>query len=51
MYFTFTLYYINVECFQEQLAIFLAGNGEREKLTPRSTYQQREQISPINGVN
>ncbi|XP_013137806.1 PREDICTED: lipid storage droplets surface-binding protein 1 isoform X2 [Papilio polytes] len=33
------------------LAIFLAGNEEREKITPRSTYAQRDDLSAINGVN
>ncbi|XP_052758168.1 lipid storage droplets surface-binding protein 1 isoform X2 [Galleria mellonella] len=34
----------------EHLAIFLAGNEEREKITPRSAYNQREDLA-INGVN
>ncbi|KAM3966924.1 LOW QUALITY PROTEIN: lipid storage droplet-1 [Aphomia sociella] len=34
----------------EHLAIFLAGNEEREKIPPRSTYDHREDLA-INGVN
>ncbi|XP_059054642.1 lipid storage droplets surface-binding protein 1 isoform X2 [Achroia grisella] len=34
----------------EHLAIFLAGNEEREKIPPRSAYDQREDLA-INGVN
>ncbi|XP_026330170.1 lipid storage droplets surface-binding protein 1 isoform X2 [Hyposmocoma kahamanoa] len=34
----------------EHLAIFLAGNEEREKIAPRSTYEQRDDLA-INGVN
>ncbi|KAJ8724609.1 hypothetical protein PYW08_016083 [Mythimna loreyi] len=34
----------------EHLAIFLAGNEEREKIAPRSTYEQRDD-SAINGLN
>lgn len=35
----------------EHLAIFLAGNEEREKIAPRSAYEQRDDVSSINGVN
>ncbi|XP_049870746.1 lipid storage droplets surface-binding protein 1 isoform X2 [Pectinophora gossypiella] len=35
----------------EHLAIFLAGNEEREKIAPRSTYEQRDEMAAINGVN
>ncbi|KAL0831790.1 hypothetical protein ABMA28_001328 [Loxostege sticticalis] len=35
----------------EHLAIFLAGNEEREKIAPRSTYEQRDDLAAINGVN
>ncbi|CAG4933752.1 unnamed protein product [Parnassius apollo] len=34
----------------EHLATFLAGNEEREKIAPRSTYEQRDDLA-INGVN
>ncbi|XP_060802272.1 lipid storage droplets surface-binding protein 1 isoform X2 [Amyelois transitella] len=33
------------------LAIFLAGNEEREKITPRSAYEHRDDLASINGVN
>ncbi|XP_068623446.1 lipid storage droplets surface-binding protein 1 isoform X2 [Battus philenor] len=36
----------------EHLAIFLAGNEEREKITPRGTYDQTDDdLTAINGVN
>ncbi|XP_022124280.2 lipid storage droplets surface-binding protein 1 isoform X8 [Pieris rapae] len=35
----------------EQLAMFLAGNEEREKITPRSVFQQRDDLAAFNGVN
>ncbi|XP_053605513.1 lipid storage droplets surface-binding protein 1 isoform X6 [Plodia interpunctella] len=35
----------------EHLAVFLAGNEEREKITPRSSYEQRDDLASINGVN
>ncbi|CAH0752178.1 unnamed protein product [Diatraea saccharalis] len=35
----------------EHLAIFLAGNEEREKIAPRSSYEQRDDLAAINGVN
>lgn len=35
----------------EHLAIFLAGNEEREKITPRSTHEQRDDTGAINGLN
>ncbi|KAJ2947295.1 hypothetical protein O0L34_g17011 [Tuta absoluta] len=35
----------------EHLAIFLAGNEEREKIAPRSTYEPRDELENINGVN
>ncbi|XP_060802274.1 lipid storage droplets surface-binding protein 1 isoform X4 [Amyelois transitella] len=35
----------------EHLAIFLAGNEEREKITPRSAYEHRDDLASINGVN
>ncbi|XP_047025670.1 lipid storage droplets surface-binding protein 1 isoform X2 [Helicoverpa armigera] len=35
----------------EHLAIFLAGNEEREKIAPRSTYEQRDDLAAINGLN
>ncbi|XP_048489549.1 lipid storage droplets surface-binding protein 1 isoform X3 [Plutella xylostella] len=35
----------------EHLAIFLAGNEEREKIAPRSSYEQRNDLTSINGVN
>ncbi|XP_063540860.1 lipid storage droplets surface-binding protein 1 [Cydia strobilella] len=35
----------------EHLAIFLAGNEEREKIAPRSSLEQREDLAAINGVN
>ncbi|KAJ0177623.1 hypothetical protein K1T71_006496 [Dendrolimus kikuchii] len=35
----------------EHLAIFLAGNEEREKITPRSSYEQRDDLAAINGLN
>ncbi|XP_047999482.1 lipid storage droplets surface-binding protein 1 isoform X3 [Leguminivora glycinivorella] len=35
----------------EHLAIFLAGNEEREKIAPRSSLDQREDLAAINGVN
>ncbi|XP_038218983.1 lipid storage droplets surface-binding protein 1 isoform X2 [Zerene cesonia] len=35
----------------EQLAMFLAGNEEREKITPRSVYEQRDDLAAINGYN
>ncbi|CAK1543813.1 unnamed protein product [Leptosia nina] len=35
----------------EHLAMFLAGNEEREKITPRSVFQQRDDLAAINGVN
>ncbi|CAH2040186.1 unnamed protein product, partial [Iphiclides podalirius] len=35
----------------EQLAIFLAGNEEREKIAPRSTYGQKDDLTAINGHN
>ncbi|XP_013167384.1 PREDICTED: lipid storage droplets surface-binding protein 1 isoform X1 [Papilio xuthus] len=35
----------------EHLAIFLAGNEEREKITPRSTYAHRDDLAAFNGVN
>ncbi|CAH0673830.1 unnamed protein product [Spodoptera exigua] len=34
----------------EHLAIFLAGNEEREKIAPRSTYEQRDDLA-LNGLN
>lgn len=37
--------------FQEHLAMFLAGNGEREKIAPRSVYAQRDDLATFNGVN
>ncbi|XP_047504689.1 lipid storage droplets surface-binding protein 1 isoform X3 [Pieris napi] len=35
----------------EHLAMFLAGNEEREKITPRSVFQQRDDLASFNGVN
>ncbi|XP_050349044.1 lipid storage droplets surface-binding protein 1 isoform X3 [Nymphalis io] len=35
----------------EQLAMFLAGNEEREKIAPRSIFEQRDELATINGVN
>lgn len=35
----------------EHLAIFVAGNEEREKIAPRSAYEQRDDLAAINGVN
>ncbi|CAF4818920.1 unnamed protein product [Pieris macdunnoughi] len=35
----------------EHLAMFLAGNEEREKITPRSVFQQRDDLAAFNGVN
>ncbi|XP_072929383.1 lipid storage droplets surface-binding protein 1 isoform X2 [Epargyreus clarus] len=35
----------------EQLAIFLAGNEEREKIAPRSAFEQHDDLAAINGVN
>ncbi|RVE44321.1 hypothetical protein evm_011045 [Chilo suppressalis] len=35
----------------EHLAVFLAGNEEREKIAPRSSYEQRDDLAAINGVN
>ncbi|XP_073952675.1 lipid storage droplet-1 isoform X2 [Choristoneura fumiferana] len=35
----------------DHLAIFLAGNEEREKIAPRSAFEQREDLAAINGVN
>ncbi|XP_063827666.1 lipid storage droplets surface-binding protein 1 isoform X1 [Ostrinia nubilalis] len=35
----------------EHLAVFLAGNEEREKIAPRSTYEARDDLAAINGVN
>ncbi|KAF9820690.1 hypothetical protein SFRURICE_006712 [Spodoptera frugiperda] len=35
----------------EHLAIFLAGNEEREKIAPRSTYEQRDALAALNGLN
>ncbi|XP_045496524.1 lipid storage droplets surface-binding protein 1 isoform X2 [Colias croceus] len=35
----------------EQLAMFVAGNEEREKITPRSVYEQRDDLAAINGYN
>nr|XP_026498514.1 lipid storage droplets surface-binding protein 1 isoform X6 [Vanessa tameamea] len=35
----------------EQLAMFVAGNEEREKIAPRSVYEHRDDLATINGVN
>ncbi|XP_026727196.1 lipid storage droplets surface-binding protein 1 isoform X2 [Trichoplusia ni] len=35
----------------EHLAIFLAGNEEREKIAPRTAYEQRDDLAAINGMN
>ncbi|CAH0723995.1 unnamed protein product, partial [Brenthis ino] len=35
----------------EQLAMLLAGNEEREKIAPRSVYEQRDDLVTFNGVN
>ncbi|CAB3235266.1 unnamed protein product [Arctia plantaginis] len=35
----------------EHLAIFLAGNEEREKITPRPSFEQRDDMAAINGMN
>ncbi|XP_041988899.1 lipid storage droplets surface-binding protein 1 isoform X2 [Aricia agestis] len=41
----------NSKVYLEHLAMFLAGNEEREKITPRSVYEQRDDLATINGVN
>ncbi|XP_046967410.1 lipid storage droplets surface-binding protein 1 isoform X8 [Vanessa cardui] len=35
----------------EQLAMFVAGNEEREKIAPRSVFEHRDDLATINGVN
>ncbi|CAH0582883.1 unnamed protein product [Chrysodeixis includens] len=35
----------------EHLAIFLAGNEEREKIAPRTAHEQRDDLAAINGMN
>ncbi|KAG6441656.1 hypothetical protein O3G_MSEX001962 [Manduca sexta] len=35
----------------EHLAIFLAGNEEREKIAPRSAFGTRDALAAINGLN
>lgn len=40
-----------LNCFQEHLAVFVAGNEEREKIAPRSPYGARDDDAAINGLN
>ncbi|XP_045767317.1 lipid storage droplets surface-binding protein 1 isoform X4 [Maniola jurtina] len=37
--------------YMEHLAMLVAGNEEREKIAPRSVYEQRDDLATFNGVN